>query len=46
MPKYKHGSGSIYRREKIGPDGTKQVLKIWWLDYYHQVKPEKLEHRV
>lgn len=38
MPKYKHGSGTLYRREKIGPDGKKQVLKIWWLDYYHEGK--------
>jgi hypothetical protein len=29
MPKYKHGSGTIYQREKVGPDGRKRVLKVW-----------------
>ena len=38
MPKYKHGSGTIYRRKKKGPNGKKQILKTWWLDYYHQGK--------
>lgn len=38
MPKYKHGSGTIYQRTKIGPDGKKQILKTWWLDYYHEGK--------
>ncbi len=38
MPKYKHGSGTIYQRTKTGPDGKKQVLKVWWLDYYHNGK--------
>src|SRR5712691_11887912 len=38
MPKYKHGSGTIYQRTKTGPDGKKQVLKVWWLDYYHTGK--------
>src|SRR5215813_1610050 len=33
MPKYKHGSGTIYQRTKIGPDGKKQILRTWWLDY-------------
>src|SRR3979490_3271067 len=36
MPKYRHGSGTIYQRTKIGLDGRKQILKTWWLDYYHE----------
>jgi integrase len=38
MPKYKHGSRTIYQRTKIGPGGKKQILKTWWLDYYHNGK--------
>lgn len=38
MPKYKNGSGSIYRRDSKGPDGKKKLGKVWWLDYYHNGK--------
>ena len=34
MPKYKHGSGTIYQQTKIGANGKKRILKTWWLSYY------------
>jgi len=38
MPKFKHGSGTIYQRTKTGPDGKKRILKTWWLDYSYEGK--------
>jgi len=38
MPKHKHGSGTIYQREKVGPDGKRRILKTWCLDYYYDGK--------
>jgi len=37
MPRYKHGSGTVYQRTKI-VNGKKQKLSVWWLDYYHDGK--------
>jgi len=34
MPKYKHGSGTLYQQTKIGANGKKRILKTWWLSYY------------
>jgi hypothetical protein len=34
MPKYKHGSGSVYRPRKKAKNGKRRIMKVYWLSYY------------